>query len=130
MPVIAPQFALPWLLQPGDPLPPLVLRGERWQPNRLLDTWTLLALGPPDQVQALRQSWAPGKPTALIAIASGQNAVESSDDRDGQSAQRLGAWDGRDCLPVAVLVEPRGTVVVACGGEDLAAAVAAAMALR
>jgi hypothetical protein len=31
---------------------------------------------------------------------------------------------------VAVLVEPRGTVVLACGGEDLAAAVAAAMALR
>jgi hypothetical protein len=130
MPVIAPQFALPWLLQPGDPLPPLVLRGERWQPNRLLDTWTLLALGPPEQVHALRQSWAPVQPTALIAIASGQNAVGSGDDRDGLSAQRLGAWDGRNCLPVAVLVEPRGTVVAACGGGELAAAVAAAMALR
>lgn len=121
---------LPWLLHPGDPLPPLLLRGAPWQPSRLLDHWTVIALGPPEQVQALRQAWAPPQPTALIAVASGEHALAEGDDLQGQSAQRLGAWDGQRCLPVALLIEPRGTVVVACGGADLAAAVALALQAR
>lgn len=125
-----PGLPLPWLLQPGDPVPPLLLRGEPWQPSALLDRWTLIAIGPPEQVQALRQAWAPQKPTALIAVASGPNALGSFDDREGQSAQRLGAWDGQRCLPVAVLVEPRGTVAAACGGAELREAAAAALLFR
>ncbi len=148
-------MALPWLLLHGDPLPPLVVGtasgAQSLGKDQLLENWTIVAIGPPPQAAALQRQWSPDAPAQLVAIASAdaaqpppspatRAAKPSSEplridrgllvvtDVDGQCARRLGGWDGLRCLPVAVLVEPRGTVEFACTGADLSQAVAQALA--
>ena len=128
---------LPWLLQRGDPVPALILQARGGSTtlaaSELLEAWTVIAIGPPEQVAAMLRQWPSEAEAKLIAIASAADLPKEERppylaDFQGQSARRLGAWDGQRCLPVALLVEPRGTAEFACTGADLSHAVAQALA--
>lgn len=128
---------MPWLLQRGDPVPALIVQAAGGSTTlaaaELLEAWTVIAIGPPEQLVAVLGQWPSEAGAKLIAIGSAAHRPLDAHppylaDFQGQSARRLGAWDGQVCLPVAVLVEPRGTVEFACTGADLSHAVAQALA--
>ena len=129
----------PWLLLRGDPMPRLVLSRAAGSAQvgqaALLDQWTVVAIGPLQQALAVHVQGLGDTQAVLLAIASGVEFDASlpaglAFDVDGQCARRLGAWLGHGCQPLAVLVEPRGTVQFACTGASLAEAVAAVLEHR
>lgn len=110
----------PWLLQPGDPLPPL------WTDRGLLTPepgqWLVIAVAPAEQIQAASKTM-PSTPCVTVSWPQGS---EGYSDPEGAVARALGLWTGSGCLPGVVAVEPRGTVAGAWSGPDLASALAQA----
>ncbi len=132
-------------LQPGDPLPDLILVTGRRKAADYAGRYLLILVGGADVlVDALAAiGGAAGRTTAvtLVAVASdgpwpaaadesgAEAGVERVVDVDGQTARRLGAVVGEEeALPLAVLVEPGGRVAVSITAESLVEAARQALA--
>ncbi len=116
-----------WLLRPGDPLPPLCLKSGPWTADAFAGHWGLVVVGDglcgadlaavPTEVRVLGIA-SPGRASATDAVA----------DDGTVSAQRLGALVAADCVvPVAVVLDPGGTVAFAAQGDSASAAVGLAV---
>ncbi len=125
--------SVPLLLLPGDPLP----RIEGLQAVGDRPRWLLLVVAPAESAEAVAQALGgdiaarAGSLVELAVLAFGGETTTNDvlADADGHGARRLGALPAVGGLqPVAVLVEPRGSVHVACGGDDFLAAARAALA--
>jgi hypothetical protein len=121
----------PLLLLPGDPLPHL--EGVEIVADRA--RWLLLVTAPAEKARALRATLqttvAERRGLALQVLAFGGDPSGDGlvPDPEGELARRLGALPASgELLPVAVLVEPRGAVHLACTGSDFEAAARAALA--
>ena len=121
------------LLQPGDPPPVLV--GVDFVATR--PRWLLLAVAPAALADgllvSLQQALAGrGGLQAEIQLLVHGAATASSPlvgDPTGDLARRLGALPASGELqPMALLIEPRGSVHIACTGPDFSAAALAALA--
>ena len=121
------------LLQPGDPLP--ALAGVEFVAAR--PRWLLLAVAPATLADGLlaqlRQAQAPGgglqAEIQLLVHGATTSTPAMVADATGGLARRLGALPASGELqPLAVLIEPRGSVFVACTGTDFKAAALAALA--
>ncbi|MBI5609735.1 MAG: hypothetical protein HY902_12755 [Deltaproteobacteria bacterium] len=111
-----------WLLQPGDPLPPLTLDRQLQGPTP--GQWWLLALAPAGDSGLDQVAASVGGLAAVTCLAAAQ-------DRDAAVARALGVWTGRSTLPCCVVTEPGGLVAGAWTGQTLLAALDhAAAALR
>ena len=117
-----------WLLQAGDPLPTLPIRGGAWRIGDFAGQWGVVVVAPVAMALAALDD------VVLLAIVSPAPQLGPSapwrGDTTGEAALRLGARlaDGR-VAPVAVLVEPGGLVAGAVQGSSAAEAVARALAI-
>ncbi|MBM4342247.1 MAG: hypothetical protein FJ100_02595 [Deltaproteobacteria bacterium] len=111
-------MAAAWLLRPGDPLPPLCLQSGPWTADAFAGHWGLIVVA--QDAAAAGLAAIPAGARAL-AIASPGSAVpmDALADHGTVSAQRLGALvaQGR-VVPVAVVIDPGGTVAFAAQGSS------------
>ena len=125
--------AAPLLLQVGDPLP--TMEGLEIVADRA--RWLLLVTAPAAQAaelllglrSAIDLSGRAGLEVQVLAFGSDHGGDGLVADPKGELARRLGALPASgELLPVAVMIEPRGSVHVACTGADFEAAAHAALA--
>jgi len=126
---------MPWPLQPGDPVPPLLLAECAGSPD-FAGRYAIVALGPDEALfAALRGVDRAGLAAqalpilgivaqATISAAELPEGVRVCVDVDGASARRLGAPAGQ---AMVVLCDPRGVVVCALAEADLAQMLAVAV---
>ncbi len=138
MPSAGPTHTAPLLLLPGDPLP--ALPGIEAIADRA--RWLLLVVAPADQASVLLARLGSAAlqcvdlELQILAFGGSPGGQRLVPDPEGELARRLGATPASgelaptlgELAPVAVLVEPRGSVHVACTGADYEAAALAAMA--
>jgi hypothetical protein len=134
---------MPGSLRPGDPVPAIVARNGRVEVARFAGRYVLLAVADAGEWLRARAAImnnqaefdAIGGHMACVAVQS-DDAAELFElpgwttiaDDGRTTAQRWGALrDGRT-VPLVTLVDPRSRVVAAYGGDDLAEAVAVAVA--
>lgn len=122
------------LLQPGDPVPPLLLARPDAVDPFLADFaggYLVLAAGPAvSAARVLEAAQAVAGPRLKTLGVSGDEATGLQADCEGATARRLGLQPGDgDAAVVVVLVDPAARVVAAWAGADAVALGEAAGAL-
>lgn len=117
-----------WLLRPGDPLPPLCLKSGPWTAEAFAGHWGVVVVA--DGLHGADLTAVPAAVRVLGIGSPGRTAAAGAVADDGTvSAQRLGALVAADCVvPVAVVLDPGGTVAFAAQGDSASAAVGLAVA--
>lgn len=116
-----------WLLRPGDPLPPLALQSGPWTADAFAGHWGVVVVA--DGLRGADLAAVPAEVRVLGIGSPGRTAGVGAVADDGTvSAQRLGALAAADCVvPVAVVLDPGGTVAFAVQGQTASAAVGLAV---